>query len=135
MFEFNSLSIEQRARLIEALRSDGIVYALLFGSGAKGHLQFDSDIDIAVAGDCALSSEVRYRLIAKLAAIMNRPIDLIDLKTARGLVFARALQGRELFCDSLRAKGETQYRRVSLVEEDLDFARRSFRMAQPAMHR
>lgn len=121
--------------MVAALRTEGIVYSLLFGSAAESHLTFDSDVDVAVAAERALSTETKTRLIAKLAAIALRPIDVIDLKTARGLVFARALQGEQILCDSMKAKGDAQYRRVSLVEEDLNFARRSFALAQPAMFR
>jgi predicted nucleotidyltransferase len=131
----NTLPTDQRAKIISALRAEGIVYALLFGSGAEGQLQFDSDVDLAVAGDCALSTQTKCRLIANLAAITNRPIDLIDLKTARGLVFAKALLGEQILCDSMKAKGEAQYRRVSLIEEDLNFAKHTFGLAQPAMFR
>jgi predicted nucleotidyltransferase len=49
----SALPADQRMQIISALRAEGIVYALLFGSGAKGQLQFDSDIDLAVTGDCA----------------------------------------------------------------------------------
>ena len=131
----NTLPTDQRMQIISALRAEGIVYALLFGSGAKGQLQFDSDIDLAVAGEHALSTETKCNLISKLAAITNRPIDLIDLKTARGLVFAKALQGEQILCDSMKAKGEAQYRRVSIIEEDLNFAKYTFGLAAPAMFR
>ena len=129
------LSTDQRQQTVRVLRCEGVVYALLFGSGAQGKLRFDSDVDIAVAGDRPLSPQTRYELISKLAAVTRRPVDLIDLRTARWVVYAKAMQGEELFCDSLRAKGEALFRRVSLVEEDLAFARRSFSMAQPRMFR
>ncbi len=135
MNPFTSLSPDQRTQLVAALRTEGIVYALLFGSAAESQLKFDSDIDVAVAAEGALSAETKVRLVSRLAAITKRPIDLIDLKTARGLVFAKALQGEQILCDSMKAKGEAQYRRVSLIEEDLNFARRSFALAQPAMFR
>lgn len=131
----SSLPTNQRMQIISALRDEGIVYALLFGSGAIGQLQFDSDIDLAVAGERAISTETKYQLIAKIAAITKRPIDLIDLKTARGLVFAKALLGEEIFCDSIKAKGEAQYRRVSIIEEDLNYAKHVFGLAAPAMFR
>jgi predicted nucleotidyltransferase len=131
----NTITTDQRTQIISALRAEGIVYALLFGSGAKGQLQFDSDIDLAVAGERALSTETKCKIITKLAAITKRPIDLIDLKTARGLVFAKALQGEQILCGSMKAKGEAQYRRVSLIEEDLNFAKHVFGLAAPAMFR
>ncbi|MBI3373031.1 MAG: nucleotidyltransferase domain-containing protein [Betaproteobacteria bacterium] len=129
------LSADQRERIVEVLRRAGVVYALVFGSGAQGRLRPESDLDIAVAAERPVSSETRYELISRLAAVVNRPVDLVDLKTARGVAFARAIQGDELFCDRARAKGEAQFRRVSLVAEDLAFAKRSFSMARSRMFR
>lgn len=129
----SALSRADIERVIRVLRGHGIAYALLFGSSARDALAFDSDIDVAVSAAGRLTGEQRYRLIGELASVTGRPIDLIDLKTARGALFAHALRGRELFCDSVRVKGETLYRRVSLVEEDLEYSRRTFAMAQPRM--
>ena len=129
------LSAEQRERIVEVLRAAGVLYALIFGSGARGRLRTDSDLDIAVAAERPVASDARYELISRLAGVVKRPIDLVDLKAARGAGFARALQGDELFCDSARAKGEALYRRVSLVAEDLEFAKRSFAMARSSMFR
>ncbi|MDA8109639.1 MAG: nucleotidyltransferase domain-containing protein [Betaproteobacteria bacterium] len=130
-----SLSTAERARVIEALRAHGVVYALLFGSAARAELAYDSDIDVAVSAPGPLSGAQRYRLIGALAAATGRPIDLLDLRTARGAVFARALRGTELFCDSVRAKGDALYRRLTLIEEDLNDSRRSFAMARAEMFR
>ncbi|MGH8672767.1 MAG: nucleotidyltransferase domain-containing protein, partial [Burkholderiales bacterium] len=92
-----------------------------------------SDLDVAVSADRPLSVTQRFGLIEALAAACGRPIDLVDLRSARGTVFAQALQGRELFCDSIRTKGEALYRRASLIEEDLNVARASFALARPRM--
>ncbi len=119
--------------LVDALRRFGVVYAVVFGSAARGELRADSDIDIAVAAEGPLSSEMRYGIINAISGISGRPIDLVDLKTARGVLLARALQGRELFCDSVRAKGDALFRRVSVAEEDIAYAKKSFSMAQPRM--
>ena len=129
----NGLNQHDLQNLIAALRRCGVVYAVLFGSAARGELRAASDIDIAVAAERPLASEMRYRIIQAIAAVGGRPVDLVDLKTARGVVLARALQGRELFCDSVRAKGEALFRRVSVAEEDIAYARKSFALAQPKM--
>jgi hypothetical protein len=50
-------------------------------------------------------------------------------------VLAKALQGEQILCDSMKAKGEAQYRRVSIIEEDLNFAKYTFELAAPAMFR
>lgn len=128
-----ALSPKESAQIIETLRANGVRYALIFGSAARGALGFDSDLDIAVSGDQVLSSEERYRLIGVLAAACGRPIDLVDLRSARGAVFAKALEGRELFCDSIRAKGDALYRRASVIEEDLEVSRKTFALARGRM--
>lgn len=129
------LSDPDLAQIARVLRGAGISYALLFGSAGSGALGGQSDLDIAVAGDAPLSSAQREALIGSLALVARRPIDLVDLKAARGVVFARALQGREIFCDSLKAKAEALLRRVGIVQEDLELARRSFATARRAMFR
>lgn len=130
-----TLSTAELDQLTQVLRAHRVLYCLIFGSAARGELRFESDVDIAVCASGALSSGEKYTLIASLALVARRPIDLIDLRVARGVLFARALQGKELFCDSLRAKGEILFRRLSLIEEDLGYASRSFDMAQPRMFR
>jgi predicted nucleotidyltransferase len=128
-----ALTPAETTRVVETLRAHGVRYALVFGSASRDAMGPDSDLDIALSADQPLSSAQRFGLIEALAAACGRPIDLVDLRAARGTVFAKALQGRELFCDSIRAKGEAMYRRASLVEEDLNVARASFALARPRM--
>ena len=130
-----ALTPMETTRIVQALRANGVRYALIFGSAARDALAADSDLDIAVSAERALSSAQRHALIEAVAAACGRPIDLVDLRSARSTVFAKALQGRELFCDSVRAKGDAFYRRASLIEEDLAAARTSFATARTRMFR
>lgn len=130
-----TLSSTELNRVTQVLRAHRVLYCLIFGSAARGELRFESDVDIAICGNSAFSAAEKYTLVSGLAVVTRRPIDLIDLRAARGVLFARALLGKELFCDSLRVKGEILFRRVSLVEEDLGYARRSFNMARQRMFR
>jgi len=127
------LTATENARIVSALRAHGVRYALVFGSAARDALSADSDLDLAVSADRPLSSAQRHALIGALAAACGRPIDLVDLRSARGTVFAKALQGRELYCDSTAAKGDALYRRASLIEEDLAAARAAFATARTRM--
>lgn len=52
----------------------------LFGSQANGNASKDSDIDLAVLCPHALSTENRWDLAQTLAIILNKNIDLIDLR-------------------------------------------------------
>ncbi|MGR9109024.1 MAG: type VII toxin-antitoxin system MntA family adenylyltransferase antitoxin [Gammaproteobacteria bacterium] len=72
---------------------------ILFGSFSRGDAGPDSDLDVAVAADRALSSSEKMELIEALSEWCGRPIDLIDLQIAGGLVLHRALTtGRLIRC-------------------------------------
>ena len=75
-----------------------ITLALVFGSVALGRQRADSDLDIAVSADHALSADERRGLIAALATSTGRPIDLIDLTTVSEPLLGQILRhGRKLF--------------------------------------
>lgn len=59
-----------------------IKLVLLFGSIANNNENFDSDLDIAVYAERALTADEKVRLIEFLAQRFMRPIDLIDLHEA-----------------------------------------------------
>jgi len=59
-----------------------IALVVLFGSVASGRQRADSDLDIAVAAEQALTAQERIALLGALAKRFGRPIDLIDLKVA-----------------------------------------------------
>jgi len=127
-------SLERKHQdIVEALRASGVVYARLFGSGATGTLRFDSDIDLAVSAMRPLSSEETQRLIEVVSEIVMRPVDVVDLTAAHGAIFDEALNGVELFCDNDQAKADAQYRRVTVIQDDLDYARASFDAAKDRM--
>jgi len=48
----------------------------LFGSGVKGGLREDSDIDLAVSG---LAPEKFFQAMGQIGDILQRPFDLVDL--------------------------------------------------------
>ncbi|XOB91531.1 type VII toxin-antitoxin system MntA family adenylyltransferase antitoxin [Pseudomonadota bacterium 24LQ007] len=56
--------------------------AALFGSIARGTARPDSDIDIAVQADKELRADERIALTEAIALAFNRPVDLVDLRTA-----------------------------------------------------
>lgn len=73
-----SLTSLESIRAILARHSD-IRLAILFGSMATGHASRDSDVDLAVAAERALNVNEKMVLMAELAEVTGRPIDLIDL--------------------------------------------------------
>ena len=55
--------------------------AIVFGSLARGEARRDSDIDVAVQLPTPLDADQKMQLIADIAAMTGRPVDLIDLRT------------------------------------------------------
>ena len=66
--------------------------ALLFGSGARGELRADSDVDVAVAGREAMDGPTRVAVTEAIAEATGRPVDLVDLRTAGPVVRRQALE-------------------------------------------
>lgn len=96
-------SLPATAPSIDALLGDvlarfpGLVLALVFGSVAQGHQRADSDLDIAVAANQALTAAQKMEIIEALAEKTGRPIDLIDLKVVAEPVLGQIVRhGRRL---------------------------------------
>ena len=86
-----------------------IVFAVLYGTAAKGMLNARSDVDIAVAADfptdtergssletpCGqgntLSPEYKVNLLLALEKRVGRSVDLLDLRTAYGVILTEVL--------------------------------------------
>ena len=80
------------AHLRSALSSRGdLEAALLLGSLAEGRERPDSDVDLAVSMGRPLTAEERMRLTEQVARISSRPVYLVDLETAHGLILKHAL--------------------------------------------
>lgn len=104
------------ARLAGRLREAGAVYATVFGSVARGEARADSDIDVAVSFGKPMSPDLRMAVTAMVAVVSGRSVDLIDLEAAGGLVLARALGGREIYCDDVA----TRQRMIARVRRSED---------------
>ncbi len=103
-------------RLADRLREAGAVYATVFGSVARGEARADSDIDVAVSFGKPMSADLRMATIGIVAAVSGRSADVIDLEVAGGLVLARALGGREIYCDDVA----TRQRMIAKVQRSED---------------
>ncbi len=92
------MAIEQN--ILSVLNAQpNIRLALLFGSISRGEGRADSDLDLAVAGQRVLTSEEKIGLIEKLAQVVGRPVDLIDLQSAGGPILSQVLTtGRLIYC-------------------------------------
>ena len=56
--------------------------AVLFGSLAQGEAGWDSDLDLAIGADHPLATHEKIQLIAELAEVLGRPVDLVDIYSA-----------------------------------------------------
>ncbi|ROO26377.1 DNA polymerase subunit beta [Salinisphaera orenii MK-B5] len=110
-------SLEPIKRFLAA--QPDIRLGMVFGSVTHDRARTDSDLDIALLGDHALASERRAELIAALARLYGRPVDLIDLKTA-GIPIARSavLDGQVLYS---RNSGDYPAQVTRLLIDSADF--------------
>jgi len=80
----------------------GIKQAILFGSLARGEARDDSDVDLAIAMDHALSADEKLHMVEDLALVTGRTVDLIDLKVVGEPLLGQILQhGKQLVGDEL----------------------------------
>ncbi|MEZ5650858.1 MAG: nucleotidyltransferase domain-containing protein [Burkholderiaceae bacterium] len=121
-------------RLTARLSALGARYATLFGSVAAGSARPDSDIDIAVSFGKPMSSDLRAALIGLVADEAGRPVDLLDLETAEGLLFIRALAGTELVCNSPQTRAR-MLERLMVAEDDALSARAAARAVRAKLFR
>jgi predicted nucleotidyltransferase len=98
-----------------------VLFALLFGSRARGRARPDSDWDVAVYLDDALDARQRFRLRLRLIGDLEDlgRADVVVLNDAPPLLGHRALQGKLLF-----ARDRVRHVRyfVRTLGESLDMA-------------
>ena len=114
--EFSAAPEPMEHRLASRLREAGALYATVFGSVARGEARADSDIDVAVSFAKPMSADLRMAVIGIVAAVSGRSADVIDLEAVGGLVLARALGGREVYCDDV----STRQRMIAKVQRSED---------------
>lgn len=69
--------------------------ALLFGSYATGKANESSDLDLAVAYQQPLELDERIDLAQDISALLNKEIDLIDLRAASGVLLQQIIANRK----------------------------------------
>jgi len=120
-------------RIVQVLSGFAEIEQLvLFGSLARGKGRPDSDVDLAVDVGKALTSEQKIAMIETLAFALDRPVDLIDLKTAgQPLLTQIVTTGRRLLgSDSAWAK--VIYRNIIDNEDFVPLQRRILKARQKA---
>ena len=91
----DSIKLEE---LIKAFLSqkESVHLAILFGSYGCGRQTPKSDVDLAIDTGSALTLENRQLLHKELTKLVEREVDLIDLRSVRGTILLEALQGKVL---------------------------------------
>lgn len=97
-----------------------IIY--VFGSYANGELRADSDIDIAFLSDDDLSAYEIFIIAQEIADILDRDVDLIDLKQASTVFKAQVVgKGKIIFCSDENRKTIFQmmaFKEYAMLNED-----------------
>jgi len=120
-------------RIVQALSGfTEIEQLVLFGSLAQGTGRPDSDLDLAVDVGRPLTPEQKIAMIETLALALDRPVDLIDLKTAgQPLLTQIVTKGRRLL-GSDNAWAKIIYRNIIDNEDFVPLQRRILKARQKA---
>ncbi len=100
-----------------------IIFALLFGSVARGEQGPNSDLDVAVYVDERLAARERFDVRLSVAAALEdlgQP-DVIVLNDAPPLLAHRALQGKPILMRDKRAYVRFFVRTLALAEDERHF--------------
>ncbi len=89
---------EELIRLIQdRLEAEpNIELAILYGSLDGGAFRSDSDIDIAVAAGPDFGVAAMAEISGALEALSGHPVDVLNLRSAEGLILSEAISGRVL---------------------------------------
>jgi len=79
--------------IVDVIRRElhGVIAVYLFGSRARQQARSDSDVDVAVLLDGELPPLRRWEIQERLAAELNRDVDLVDLARASTVMRAQVV--------------------------------------------
>ncbi len=101
--------------------------AFLFGSLANNTATPESDLDLAVQFTKPMTTELKQKLIEDLALLSNRPVDLIDIRTASVPLIRQVFKGKRIFGNSA-AHGQLFARHLRDVADFLPLIERGLKM-------
>jgi predicted nucleotidyltransferase len=111
-----------------------IRYALLFGSGARGALRTDSDLDVAIElrPGAARGSQALGRLVARLETATRRSIDLVLIDEAPSPLAYRIFRDGRVVLE--RDHAALVARKARAILDYLDFKPVETRCAAGVLH-
>ncbi|SFH70514.1 type VII toxin-antitoxin system MntA family adenylyltransferase antitoxin [Modicisalibacter xianhensis] len=97
----------------------------LFGSQAKGNANAISDVDLAALLPSPLAGTLRWELTGQLADLLNRDVDLVDLRSASTVMQhqivseGQRLWSRDLEADEFELATMSQYWDLAIQRREL----------------
>ncbi len=101
-----------------------IRFAVVFGSLASGAETSDNDIDVAVQADKPLTIDERIALTEAIALAFNRPVDLVDLRTAGQPLLDQIVSGGVQVLGTRHLWGDLVYRNILENEDFVPYQKR-----------
>jgi len=98
--------------------------SVLFGSIAHGTERPDSDIDVAVQADKPLTTEERIAMTEAIALAFNRPVDLVDLRTAGQPLLDQIISNGVRVVGDSHLWGDLIYRNIMENEDFVPYQKR-----------
>lgn len=84
------------------------VYAIyLYGSFANGVATTESDVDLAFLSEAQITNIAKWEVQEKLAAVLNKDVDLVNLKDASVVLRKEIVEKGKLLYSSDQYKTET----------------------------
>ena len=120
-------------RIIQALQPfEGVRLIVVFGSVASGQQRPGSDLDVGILAARALSSKQKMAMNNALALAFNRPIDLIDLRTAGQPLLSEIIASGRPIHDADDEWGNLIYRNIMENEDFTPLQQRILREKRQA---
>lgn len=91
---------------------------------ASGKETTESDLDLAVEADTALTMEERIEITEALAIAVNRPIDLVDLRTTGQPLLDQIIKNGVQVAGERHRWGDLVYRNIIENEDFVPYRKR-----------
>ncbi|MBZ9559613.1 MULTISPECIES: nucleotidyltransferase domain-containing protein [unclassified Modicisalibacter] len=122
-----SPSASRLTRCVNILREclPALQAVYLFGSQASGQHETSSDVDLAILLPAPLGAYQRWELAERVAELLNRDVDLVDLRCASTVMQHQVVEhGRRLWsggteADEFELTALSEYWDLAILRHDL----------------